>query len=203
MADMSLIKKLREMTGAGVLDCKNALGETNDDLKAASELLQKKAKATASKKSTRTAAEGLVGNYVHPGSKIAVLCEVNCETDFAAKNEDFQTFVRDVCMHIAAMSPYYLDEAAIPTDDVERQKGIFLAQMDEDPKMASKPPQVKEKIIAGKMKKWLSEVCLLDQAFVKDSDKTVRGYCEEVVGKIRENIKVRRFVRFQVGEESF
>ena len=203
MADMTLIKKLREMTGAGVLDCKNALGETNDDLQAASELLQKKAKATATKKSTRTAAEGLVGSYVHPGSKLAVMCEVNCETDFAAKNEDFQTFVRDVCMHIAAMSPSYLDEASIPAADMERQQGIFLGQMDEDPKMASKPPQVKEKIVTGKMKKWLSEVCLLDQAFVKDSDKTVRGYCEEVVGKIRENIKIRRFVRFQVGEESF
>jgi len=201
MADMNLIKTLREKTGAGVLDCKNALAEANDDLKLAAEILMKKAKATATKKSTRAAAEGLIGSYVHPGSKVAVLVEVNTETDFAAKNEDFQEFVKNVSMHIAALMPQYVSEKDVPEPVRAKQHEIFLAQMDEDPKMASKPQQVKDKIIEGKIKKWASEVCLLDQPYVKEPEKTVRVYLEEIVGKIRENIQIRRFARYAVGEE--
>ncbi len=200
MADMALIKKLRAMTGAGVLDCKMALGDTNDDIDAAAELLLMKAKATATKKAGRDAAEGIIGHYVHPGSKVVVIAEVNTETDFAAKNEDYLEFVKDVCMHIAAMNPTFVAVEDIPAADYEKQKGIFLGQMDEDPKMAAKPDQVKEKIVEGKMRKWASEVCLLEQSFVKDSDRTVKEYLEAIVGKIRENIKIARFVRYQVGE---
>jgi len=203
MADMELIKKLREVTGAGVLDCKNALTEANDDVKAAAEILMKKAKAIVAKKSTRNASEGRVGVYVHPGDKIAVMVEVNTETDFAAKNEDFLDFVRNVAMHIAALSPVYVSADQIPAEAVAKQQEIFLAQMDEDPKMAGKPQQVKEKIVEGKINKWHTDVCLMDQAYVKEPEKTVRDYLDAVVGKIRENIKVRRFARFSVGEESF
>ena len=203
MADMELIKKLREVTGAGVLDCKNALAEANDDLKAAAEILMKKAKAIVAKKSTRTAAQGRIGTYVHPGDKIAVMCEVNIETDFAAKNEDFLEFVRNVCMHIAALSPLYVSADQIPAEAVAKQKEIFLAQLGEDPKMAGKPQAVLDKIIEGKIKKWHSDVCLMDQPYVKDQEKTVRDYLDAVVGKIRENIQVRRFVRYAMGEEQF
>jgi elongation factor Ts len=203
MADMELIKKLREVTGAGVLDCKNALAEANDDVKAAAEILMKKAKAIVAKKSTRNAAEGRIGTYVHPGDKIAVMCEVNTETDFAAKNDEYLEFVRNVCMHIAALAPVYVSADDIPAEAVAKQKEIFLAQLGEDPKMAGKPQQVLDKIIEGKIKKWHSDVCLMDQAYVKDQEKTVRDYLDAVVGKIRENIKVRRFARYSVGEESF
>jgi elongation factor Ts len=200
---MELIKKLREVTGAGVLDCKNALAEANDDVKAAAEILMKKAKAIVAKKSTRNAAEGRIGTYVHPGDKIAVMCEVNTETDFAAKNDEYLEFVRNVCMHIAALAPTYVSADDIPAEAVAKQKEIFLAQLGEDPKMAGKPQQVLDKIIEGKIKKWHTDICLMDQAYVKDQEKTVRDYLDAVVGKIRENIKVRRFTRYSVGEESF
>jgi elongation factor Ts len=203
MADMELIKKLREVTGAGVLDCKNALAEANDDLKAAAEILMKKAKAIVAKKSTRTAAQGRISTYVHPGDKIAVMCEVNIETDFAAKNEDFIEFGRNVCMHIAALAPLYVSADQIPADAVAKQKEIFLAQLNEDPKMQGKPQPVLDKIIEGKIKKWHSDVCLMDQPYVKDQEKTVRDYLDAVVGKIRENIQVKRFVRYAMGEEQF
>jgi elongation factor Ts len=200
--DMEQVKKLREISGAGVLDCKNALQEANGDAKAALEILQRKAKATLAKKSTRTAANGIIGSYVHAGAKVAVMVEVNVETDFAANNPEFQEFCRNVAMHIAAMSPSYVDLEGVPAADVEKQKGIFADQIKQDEKMAGKPAQVIEKIVEGKVKKWMSEVCLLDQAYVKDMEITVRGYLEQVAGKIRENMKIRRFVRFQVGEES-
>jgi elongation factor Ts len=192
----SMVKELRERTGAGILDCRKALIENEGDLSKSIEYLQKKSLATAEKKSGRVAAEGSVGSYIHMGGRIGVLVELNCETDFVAKTEDFQGFLRDVCMHIAAFSPLYLDSASIPADDVAKQREIFAAQLREQ----GKAEQMIDKIVEGKIKKWFTEVCLLDQPFVKDQDRSVGAVLTELVAKIGENLKIRRFVRFGVGE---
>ncbi len=182
------------------MDCKKALTETNGDFEKAVEFLRKKGLSAAAKKSGRTASEGLVSSYIHAGGKIGVLVEINCETDFVARNEQFQTFVRDVAMHIAAANPQYVRSDEVPAAVIEKEKEIFLAQLKQDPKNVNKPPQVMEKIIEGKAQKFLDEVCLMNQAYVKDPDKTITQLTTEVIAKIGENIVIRRFMRFQLGE---
>ena len=191
-----LVKELREMTGAGFMDCKKALSESNGELQEALEFLQKKQLASVDKRAGRIAAEGLVGSYIHAGGSIGVLLEVNCETDFVARNEDFQAFVKDICMHIAASAPLVVNEDELNAEDVERQKRIFIGQSIEE----GKPPEIAEKIVVGRLNKWKKSVVLLDQPFVKDSDKTVESYQTEVSSAIGEKISIRRFVRFEVGE---
>ena len=191
-----LVKDLRNRTGAGILDCRKALVETDGDMGKAVEYLQKKSLAAASKKAGRIAAEGAVGSYVHMGGRIGVLCEINCETDFVAKTEEFQKFMQDVCMHIAAMNPTYLTSDEIPEDEVANQRRLFSEMMKE----SGKPENIIEKIVDGKIKKWFGEVCLMDQTFVKDTDVTVSELLTKMIAQIGENMKIRRFVRFGLGE---
>ena len=191
-----VVKELRERTGAGFMDCKKALVECEGDLTAASEYLQKKQLASAGKKASRIAAEGLVGSYIHAGGRIGVLLEVNCETDFVARNEDFQAFVKDVSMHIAAMNPLVVRPDELPSDLISKQKEIFLGQAANE----GKPEHIAEKIVEGRLKKWYREVSLVEQAFVKDTDKSVAEMETELTVKIGEKISIRRFVRFEVGE---
>lgn len=195
-----LVKELREKTGAGMMDCKKALVETQGDFEKAVEFLRKKGLAAAAKKASRAAKEGAVSSYIHGGGKIGVLVEVNCETDFVARNETFQGFVRDIAMHIAAAGPQYVRQEEVPAHIVEKEKEIMLAQLKQDPKNSGKPPQVLEKIIEGKVKKFFDETCLMNQAFVKDPDKTITQLTTEMVAKIGENINIRRFARFTLGE---
>ncbi|GMV43646.1 MAG: hypothetical protein AMXMBFR64_53620 [Myxococcales bacterium] len=192
----SMVKDLREISGAGILDCRKALTESEGDMQKAIEYLQKKSLASAAKKAGRIAAEGAVGSYIHMGGKIGVMAEVNCETDFVARTDDFQALVKDICMHIAAMSPQFVDVDEVPADVVAKQREIFTEQMKE----SGKPANIVDKIVDGKVKKWFSEVCLLEQTFVKDPDKTVRELLTAAVSKIGENIKVRRFARYALGE---
>ncbi len=189
------VAELRRMTGAGMMDCKKALGETDGDMDKAVEYLQKKNLAAVAKRSGRVAAEGAIGTYVH-GGRIGVMVEINSETDFVARNEDFQALLKDVAMHVAATNPQYLDETEIPEAVVTKQREIFIAQMAD----SGKPEAIMGKIIDGKLAKWKKEICLVDQPFVKDTDKTVGQHVTEVASRIKENIKVRRFVRFEVGE---
>jgi len=199
MAEISaqLVKELREKTGAGMMDCKKALTESSGDLQKAEEWLRIKGIAKAGSKGGRTAAEGLVGSYIHMGGKIGVLVEVNCETDFVARNEDFQALVKDIAMHIAASNPLYVKRDDIPASDVEREREVQKAKLKEEGKV----PEAKwPMVLDGKLNKWFEDVCLLDQRFVKDPDKTVESLVKEKVAKIGENIQVRRFSRFQVGE---
>jgi len=191
-----LVKELRDRTGAGFMDCKKALNETDGNLDKAVEFLQKKQLASATKKAGRIAAEGLVGSYIHTGGRVGVLLEVNCETDFVARNEDFQAFVKDVCMHIAAAHPLVVSADELDAAQVEKQKEIFKGQAMEE----GKPEHIAEKIIVGRLKKWQKEVVLLEQPFVKDSDKTIEQLQIELTSKIGEKISVRRFARFEVGE---
>ena len=191
-----LVKDLRNRTGAGILDCRKALVETDGDMGKAVEYLQKKSLAAASKKAGRIAAEGAVGSYVHMGGRIGVLCEINCETDFVAKTEEFQSFMQDVCMHIAAMNPTYLTSDEIPADEIANQRRLFSEMMKE----SGKPENIIEKIVDGKIKKWFGEICLMDQTFVKDNDVTVAELLTKMIAKIGENMKIRRFVRFGLGE---
>ena len=193
------VKELREMTGAGMMDCKKALVETSGDFEKAIEYLRKKCLSAASKKADRVANQGVVGSYLHAGGKIGVLVEINCETDFVARNEQFQAFANDVAMHIAAANPSYVRPEDVPATIVEKEKEILLAQAKQDPKNASKPPQVMEKIIEGKIKKFFDESCLVNQGFVKVSDKTINQLTTEMVAKIGENINIRRFARFTGG----
>mgnify|MGYP001584048492 CR=1 FL=1 len=195
-----MVKDLREKTGAGMMDCKKALVETQGDFEKAVEFLRKKGLSAAAKKADRTAKEGAVTSYIHGGGKIGVLVEINCETDFVARNEQFQGFVRDVAMHIAAANPQYVRPEDVPATIVDKEKEIFLAQLKQDPKNANKPAPVLEKIIEGKIKKFFDESCLVNQAFVKDSDKTINQLTTEMVSKIGENITIRRFVRYTLGE---
>lgn len=189
------VAELRRTSGAGMMDCKKALVATDGDMAKALEHLQKKSLASAKKRADKVAAEGAVVSYIHSG-RIGVLIEVNCETDFVGMGETFQSMARDVAMHIAAMNPAFLDESQIPADLVEKQRDIFLGQMAD----SGKPEHILGKIIDGKLAKWKSEQCLVDQKFVKDNDKTVGEYVTAVAAQIKENIKVRRFVRFELGE---
>lgn len=190
-----MVKLLREATNAGVLDCKKALTETNGDFEAAVEILRKKGLATAAKKASREANEGLIGTYVHPGSKIASLIEVNCETDFVARTEEFQQLARDLAMHVTASRPLFVSRDEVPAELVAKEKEVYAEQMAN----SGKPAQVIEKIVEGKLDKWYSEVCLLEQAFVKDPDVTIQALLTDRIASLGENIKVRRFSRLEVG----
>lgn len=192
----ALVKELREKTGAGMMDCKKALVEAEGDLDRASEVLRERGLASAAKKAGRVASEGLVGSYIHAGGRIGVLVEINCETDFVAKNEDFQTFVRDVAMHIAAVNPTYVRREEVPTDEVEREREILRNQTLNE----GKPEHIVDKIVDGRIDKFFKDNCLLEQQFVKDSDKTVETLVKEHIASIGENISIRRFSRFVVGE---
>ena len=177
------------------MDCKKALGETGGDHEKAVDYLRKKGLAAASKKSGRAATEGLVGSYIHAGGKIGVLVEVNCETDFVAKNETFQTFVKDIAMHIAAASPLYVRREEVPADLVEREKDIYRAKARE----TGKPENIIEKIIEGQVNKFYSDICLIEQSYVKDPDKTIQTYLNETIATIGENISIRRFAPVRAG----
>jgi elongation factor Ts len=192
----TMIKDLRERTGAGMADCKKALTETNADIDKAIDYLRAKGLAKAAKKAGREATEGLVVSYIHGGGRIGVLLEVNCETDFVARNEDFQGFTRDVAMQIAAMAPQFVRKDEVSDDVVSREREVLLAKAKE----TGKPEPVIAKMVDGQISKWLKEICLLDQAFVKNPDKTIEQLQQELIAKIGENIKVRRFVRFELGE---
>jgi len=191
-----MVKQLRERTGAGMLDCKKALGETNGDIEAAIDFLRKKGLAAAAKKAGRVTAEGAVGSYIHGGGKIGVLIEINCETDFVARTEQFQELVRDIAMHIAAAEPRAVRREEVTAADLDRERAIFRDQA-----LASgKPANIVDKIVDGKIEKYFSEFVLLEQPFVKNPDLTVGQLISEMVAKIGENIQVRRFTRFKLGE---
>jgi elongation factor Ts len=191
-----MVKQLRERTGAPMMDCKTVLGEAKGDIEAAIDLLRKKGLAAAAKKAGRITAEGAVGSYIHAGGKIGVLVEVNCETDFVARTEAFQELVKDVAMHIAAADPRFIAREEVTADVLERERAIFREQA-----LASgKPANVVDRIVDGKVEKFYSESVLLEQPFVKDPDRTIGQLIAERVGKIGENIKVRRFARFKLGE---
>jgi elongation factor Ts len=197
MAEVSaqMVKELREKTGAGMMDCKKALAESGGDFAKAEEWLRKKGIAKAGAKGDRVAAEGLIGTYVH-GGRIGVLVEVNCETDFVARNEDFQALVKDVAMHIAAASPQFVRREEVPTDNLEKEKEIERALL----KQQGKPEAMLDKILVGKMEKYYERVCLVDQPWVKDDKKKVGEMVTERAAKIGEKISIRRFARFVVGE---
>lgn len=196
MITSALIKELREKTGAGILNCKKALEETNGGIEKAIELLREKGLSAAAKKSDRIAAEGIVDSYIHLGGRIGVLVEVNCETDFVAKNEDFKSFVRDIAMHIAAANPLYVSKEEVPKERIEKERSILKAQALNE----GKPQHIVEKMVEGRMKKYYQEICLLEQPFVKDPDKTVNDIVKEQIARIGENIKIRRFARYEMGE---
>jgi len=190
------IKELRERTAAGFLDCKKALTESKGDMEKAAVYLREKGLAAAAKKAGRVASEGLVTAYIHSGGKVGVLLEVNSETDFVARNEDFIALVRDVAMHIAAMSPQYVRRSEVPADVIETEKQIYAAQAKE----SGKPANVIEKMVEGKLEKFFKEACLLEQTFVKNPDVTIEKLVTNAVAKIGENISVRRFTRYKLGE---
>nr|WP_281412930.1 translation elongation factor Ts [Geobacter grbiciae] len=190
------VNELRKATGAGLMDCKKALTETGGDHEKAIDYLRKKGLAAASKKAGRVASEGAVGSYIHAGGKIGVLVEVNCETDFVARNENFQAFVKDIAMHIAAAAPQYVRREEVTADVVEREKEIYRAKARE----TGKPENIIEKIIEGQVNKFYADICLLEQQYVKDSDKTVQQFLNETIASIGENISIRRFVRYALGE---
>jgi elongation factor Ts len=190
------VKDLRQRTGAGVIDCKTALQEAKGNMEAAIDYLRRKGLATAAKKAGRIATDGLVSSYIHAGGKMGVLVEINCETDFVAKTEDFQTFVKNIAMHIAAANPQYIRREEIPEEVLERERAIYRTQALE----AGKPQKVIDKIIEGKIERFYSEVCLLEQTYVKDADLTVKELLDAIIAKIGENITIRRFSRFQLGE---
>ncbi|MCP4678895.1 MAG: translation elongation factor Ts [Deltaproteobacteria bacterium] len=193
---MEMIKELRERTGAGVVDCKKVLSEMDGDINKAVEELQKRGIAKAAKKAARIAAEGTIGSYVHAGGSIAVLVEVNCETDFVARGEDFGQFCEDVAMQIAAMNPLYVQADEISDDDLKKQEEIFTAQVLEE----GKPEKIVPKIVQGKIAKWKKENCLVDQPFVKNDEVTIGELVTQLTAKTGEKISLRRFVRFEVGE---
>ena len=192
-----MVKLLREATNAGVLDCKKALTETNGDFEAAAEILRKKGLATAAKKASRDANEGLIGSYVHPGSKVVAIIEVNCETDFVARTDEFQQLARDLAMHVTAARPLWVAREDVPADVVAKEREVYGEQMAN----SGKPAQVIERIVDGKLDKWYSEVCLLEQPFIKDPDVTIKDLLTSRVASLGENIKVRRFSRLEIGAE--
>jgi len=198
MANISaaMVKELREKTGAGMLDCKKALEEANGDMGRAAEILREKGLSAAAKKAGRTATEGAVESYIHAGGRIGVLVEVNCETDFVGKTESFREFVKDIAMQIAAANPRYVRREDVPEEEIEKEKEILRAQALNE----GKPAHIVEKMVEGRMTKFFEEVCLLEQSFIKDPDKTVGQLLTEKVAQIGENINIRRFARFELGE---
>lgn len=195
--DMKLVKKLREATGVGILECKKAIAEANNDYEKAEELLRKKGFEKAKSKSSRATNQGSIGSYIHTNGNIGVLMELGCETDFVARNEDFLALHKDICMQICAMNPKYISPNDISEEELEKEKDIYRVQMQN----SGKPENIIEKIIEGKLSKMYSEVCLLQQAFFKDDSKTIETLIAEKIHKLGENITVKRFVRYQVGEE--
>ena len=196
MITASMVKELRDRTGVGMMDCKRALQDSNGDMEKAIELLRERGLASAAKKAGRIAAEGIVESYIHAGGRIGVLVEVNCETDFVAKTDEFKAFVRDIAMHIAATNPQYVSRDQIPQEDLEKEKEILMAQAINE----GKPEQIADRMVAGRIEKYVKEICLMEQPFVKDPDKTVQDVLNEQIATIGENMSVRRFVRFEKGE---
>ena len=194
-----MVKELREKTGAPMMDCRNALTEAKGDMEEAVVVLRKRGMASAAKKASRTASEGAVGTYIHAGGKIGVLLEINCESDFVARTPDFQELLKDIAMHIAATDPRYIRKEDVTADDLEREKEIYRAQAAQTGKSAP----VIEKIVEGKMSKFYEEVCLLEQPFIKEQTVTIAQLIAQKVGKLGENIQVRRFARFKVGDANW
>jgi elongation factor Ts len=188
-----MVGDLREKTGAGLLDCKKALTEANGNVEEAITILRKKGAASAARKADRATKEGVIESYIHVGSKVGVLIEVNCETDFVARNDDFRVFVKDLCLQIAAASPVYVSREEVPEAELAKEREIAAAQVQ------GKPPAAVQKIVEGKLEKFYSTLCLVDQPFVKQPEKTVKELVTEQVSKIGENIQIRRFVRYQLG----
>jgi len=194
MADILSITKLRESTGAGILECKSALEEVKGDYEKALEIIRKKGIIKAAKKEQRTTAEGRIGTYIHTNGKLGVMVELNCETDFVARNEVFQQFLKDICMQVAATNPVAIRREDIPGQIIEEQKKMFMEET------KGKPANITEKIVAGKMENFFKEKCLLEQQFIKDNTKTIQDLLIANIAKIGENMKINRFVRFEVGE---
>ena len=192
----ALVRELREKTGAGMMDCKKALLESAGDMEKAVDYLRQKGLALASRKESRTAAEGLVGSYIHGGGKIGVLVELNCETDFVARTPEFQGLLKDVAMQIAAANPRYIRREDVPEDELERERQIYHQQAIE----SGKPEKIVGKIVDGKMERFYSEVCLLEQEFIKDPDRQVGDLIKDVVARLGENVQVKRFTRYHIGE---
>ncbi|NOY77316.1 MAG: translation elongation factor Ts [Calditrichaeota bacterium] len=192
----NLVMELRKKTGAGIMDCKKALQESNGDLEKAVDYLRKKGIASAQKRSGREAKEGMIHAYIHPGNRIGVLVEVNCETDFVANTEDFRQFVKNVAMQIAAANPLVVSRDDLSPEVIEKEKDIYREQV----KASGKPEHIIEKIVEGKLEKYFSEVCLLEQGYIRDPEKTVKDLLTEIIARIGENIVIRRFVRYQLGE---
>jgi len=193
----ALVKELRAKTGAGILDCQKALQENENDIEKAIDHLRQKGLAAAQKKASRETKEGLISAYIHAGSKIGVLLEVNCETDFVARNEEFQSLVKDLAMQVAAAMPSYVKREDVPAETVEREKAIYLGQVKE----MGKPEAAWDKIVQGKLEKFYQEQCLINQTFIKDPSVTIKDLVAQKVAKIGENITVKRFTRYQLGEE--
>ena len=192
----TMVKQLREKTGAGMMDCKNALSECDGDMDQAVDFLRKKGLATAQKRAGRAMTEGIIHSYIHLGGKLGVLVEVNCETDFVARNEDFKEFAKNIAMHIAASNPLGIQAEDVPEDIVNKEKEIYRAQALE----MGKPENVIDKIVEGKLKKFFTDNCLMNQPYVKDPDVTISDLLTELIGKIGENLTIKRFVRYQIGE---
>jgi elongation factor Ts len=193
----AMVKELRVKTGAGMMDCKEALTAENGDFEKAVDFLRKKGMSAATKRSSKAAKDGTIASYIHMGGRIGVMVEMNCETDFVAKTEDFQTMARDIAMHIAASNPRYVRSEEIPEEALEREREIYRSQLAEE----KKPEKMWDKIIEGKLKKYYEEVCLLNQKFIKNTDITVETLVSNMIAKTGENIVVRRFARFLLGEE--
>ncbi len=193
----TLVKELRGKTGAGILDCQNALKETDSDIEKAIDLLRQRGLAAAQKKAGRETKEGVVSSYIHAGSKIGVLVEVNCETDFVARNDEFQDLVKDVALQIAAASPAYVKRDQVPPEQIEREKAIYLAQAKE----LGKPAAAIEKIVQGKLEKFYQEQCLIEQSFIKDPNVTITEILTQKIAKLGENISIARFTRYQLGQD--
>jgi len=192
-----MVKALRDKTAAGMMDCKKALTDTDGDMEKAVDLLRQKGLAVAAKRAGRATSEGVIETYIHGGGNLGVMVELGCETDFVAKNDDFRAFARDIAMHIAAVNPIAVTREEVPADVVAREKDIYIQQALD----SGKPEAIAEKMVTGKIEKFLSEICLLEQQYVKNPDLTVQDLLNELVGKMGENISIKRFARFQVGTE--
>lgn len=192
-----LVKDLRQQSGAGILDCKNALSESDGNMEKAVEFLRKKGLSLAAKKKGRATSEGSIGSYIHQGNKIGVMVEINCETDFVAKTDEFQELVKDIAMHIAAVDPRCINRDDVPQDVVDKEKEIFKQQAKDE----GKPEKIIERIVEGKLEKYFGEICLVEQSFVKDPDQKIKDVVAKGVAKLGENITIHRFIRFQIGQE--
>jgi len=195
MSFMEEVKKLRFKTSAGMMECKNALKESDGDIEKAVEILRKKGSAKAAKKASRVAGQGVIESYIHMGNRIGVLVELNCETDFVARNAEFKTIARELAMQVAAANPMYVSKDDIPEDVIEKEKDIFRSQV------TGKPEDVTEKIVEGKLQKYFSEVCLVDQPYIKDPNVKIKDLLTQLISKIGENIVINRFMRYEVGEQ--